>query len=97
MFNQVPGALNSTSSVFIGQNMGAKKNRRARQAFAQCLAMACGIGVVLGVSIYLTGMWCIYPLATSFPMLMACFLVSNTLVLLVNVIGCFALCRKKLR
>lgn len=55
IFNSIPGAFSSTSIVFIGQNLGAKKNDRARQAMRQCLIIGCTIGVVLGIAIYATG------------------------------------------
>lgn len=163
IFNSVPGGFTSTASVFIGQNMGARKNDRAREALRQCLFIGCGIGIVLGVSIYLTGdfwlslylpgdidaigygkirmlfvlmfmsiscakgvyagglqncgyvpfttlasilgvfgfrmfwMWCIYPHFSNFHMLMACFLISWTLVLIAYVVGYYKFCRKKLR
>ena len=162
IFNSFAAAFSSTSSVFIGQNMGAKQNARARQAMMQCLAIGCAVGAVLGISIYLTGdlwlslylpddplgiqygrirmfyvlmfnsiscakgvygtalqncgyipytticsifgifgfrlfwMWCIYPLFSNFHMLMACFLISWTLVLLCYMFGYYKLCHKKL-
>lgn len=163
IFNSIPGAFTSTSVVFIGQNMGARKNDRARQAMRQCLLIGCTIGVVLGVAIYLTGdfwlslylpedplgiqygkirmtfvllfnsvscakgvyasalqncgyvpfttlcsilgvfgfrlfwMWCIYPHFANFHMLMACFLVSWTLVLICYMAGYYKLCARRLR
>lgn len=163
IFNSIPGAFSSTSIVFIGQNMGAQKNSRARQAMLQCLAIGCTVGVVLGLTIFLTGnfwlslylpddpvgiqygkirmtyvllfnsvscakgiyasalqncgyipyttfcsivgifgfrlfwMWCIYPHFANFHMLMACFLVSWTLVLIAYMAGYYKLCSKRLR
>lgn len=163
IFNAVPAAFSSTSSVFIGQNMGANNNARARQAMRQCMLIGCSIGVILGVTIYTTSnfwlslylpddplgisygkirmtfvllfnsiscakgiygtalqncgyipfttvssivgifgfrmfwMWCVYPHFSNFHMLMACFLISWTLVLIAFVIGYYKLCHKKLR
>lgn len=163
IFNAFAGSFSTTAAVFIGQNMGAKQNQRARQSMNQCLAIGCAIGVVLGVSIYATGnfwlslylpddpmgivygrirmlfvlmfnsvscakgvyasalqncgyipfttlssivgifgfrmfwMWCIYPLFPNFHMLMACFLVSWTLVLIAYMVGYYKLCSRKLR
>lgn len=163
IFNSIPGGFTSTASVFIGQNMGAQKNDRARESMRQCLLISCGIGVVLGISVYLTGdfwlslylpddpmgiaygkirmlfvqlfiavscmkgvygsalqncgyvpfttlasilgvfgfrmfwMWCIYPHFSNFHMLMACFLISWTLVLIAYVVGFYKFCHKKLR
>lgn len=55
----VPGAFSgsfgSTAVVFVGQNLGAKKRERARQAFRYCLICNCLLGLLLGVGIYLTG------------------------------------------
>jgi Na+-driven multidrug efflux pump len=42
-------------------------------------------------------MWCIYPLFSNFHMLMACFLISWTLVLVCYMLGYYKLCHKKLR
>lgn len=163
IFNSIPGGFTSTSAVFIGQNMGAQNNARAREAMNQCMIIGCGIGVVLGISVYLSGdfwlslylpddplgieygkirmlyvqlfisvscakgvyasalqncgyvpfttlcsilgvfgfrmlwMWCVYPLFSNFHMLMACFLISWTLVLIAYMIGYYKLCSKKLR
>ena len=163
IFNSIPGAFGTTASVFIGQNLGARQNSRARKAMLQCLAIGCGIGVVLGVSLYITGdfwlslylpddpigiqygkirmlfvqtfmsvgcakgvygvalqncgyvpmttlfsiigifgfrmfwMWCVYPHFPNFYVLMACFLVSWTIVLISYMIGYRVLCHKKLQ
>jgi Na+-driven multidrug efflux pump len=163
IFNAFAGAFGSTAIVFIGQNMGAKRNDRARQAMKQCLAIGCTVGVILGVSIYLTGnfwlslylpddplgiqygkirmlfvmlfnsvssakgvfaaalqncgyipyttlcsifgifgfrllwMWCVYPFFSNFYMLMACFLISWSLVLICYIAGYFKFCRPKLK
>lgn len=55
----IPGAFSgsfaSTATVFMGQNLGAGKNKRAKQSFLYCLITSCTIGLALGVSIYLTG------------------------------------------
>ena len=163
IFNAFAGAFGSTAIVFIGQNMGAKRNDRARQAMKQCLAIGCTVGVILGVSIYLTGnfwlslylpddplgiqygkirmlfvmlfnsvscakgvfaaalqncgyipyttlcsifgifgfrllwMWCVYPFFSNFYMLMACFLISWSLVLICYIAGYFKFCRPRLK
>lgn len=163
IFNSIPGAFTSTSVVFIGQNMGARQNQRARQAMNQCMAIGCGIGAVLGVLIYTTGdfwlslylpddpmgieygkirmlyvllfmsvscakgvyaaalqncgyvpfttlcsifgifgfrmfwMWYVYPHFSNFHMLMSCFLISWTLVLIAYMVGYYKLCSRKLR
>lgn len=160
IFNSFSGAFSSTSSVFVGQNMGAKNNARARQAMRQCLWIGCAVGIVLGVSIYLTGdfwlslylpddpmgiyygkirmtyvllfnavscakgvygtalqncgyipftticsifgifgfrmfwMWCVYPYFSNFHMLMACFLISWTLVFIAFIIGYYKFCKQ---
>ena len=163
IFNSIPGGFTSTASVFIGQNMGARQNDRAREAMKQCLLIGCGIGVVMGISVYLSAdfwlslylpddpmgieygkirmlyvqlfisvscakgvygsalqncgyvpfttlcsilgvfgfrmlwMWCVYPLFSNFHMLMSCFLISWTLVLIAHVIGYYKLCSRQLR
>ena len=162
IFNSVPNAFASTSTVFIGQNLGAQKKQRARQVILQCLAIGCGIGAVLGITIYSTGnfwlslflpddpagiaygkirmfyvllfmsvasakgvytgalqncgyvlftslssivcifgfrmfwMWFIYPHFNTFHMLMSCFLISWTLVLISNMFVYYKRCHKKL-
>lgn len=163
IFTSVAGAFGSTATVFIGQNMGAKNNGRARQAMNQCMLIGCGVGIIMGIAIYATGnfwlslylpddpqgisygmirmtfvmlfnsvscakgvygsalqncgyipfttlcsivgifgfrifwMWCIYPLFTNFHMLMACFLISWTLVLIAYIVGFYKFCGKRLR
>lgn len=55
----VPGAFSgsfaSTATVFIGQNLGAGKKKRAKKSFLYCLVTSCAVGIVFGVCIYLTG------------------------------------------
>lgn len=55
----IPGAFatafGSTTTVFMGQNIGAAKKDRVNKSFLYCLATTCIIGLILGVSIYLTG------------------------------------------
>jgi len=163
IFNSVPSAFSSTSAVFIGQNMGARKNQRALRAMNLCMAIGCGIGAVVGILVYTTGdfwlsfylpddpagigygkirmlyvqlfiavscakgvyasalqncgyvpfttlcsifgifgfrmlwMWCVYPHFQNFHMLMSCFLISWTLVLIAYMIGYYKLCSKQLR
>ena len=163
IFNSIPNAFASTSAVFIGQNLGARQNQRAREVMKQCLMIGCSIGIVLGITIYSTGdfwlslylpddpagiaygkirmfyvllfmsvgcakgvytsalqvceyvlftsltsilgifgfrmfwMWCIYPHFNTFHMLMSCFLISWTLVLISNIAGYYTLCRKRLQ
>lgn len=53
---------------------------------------------ILGVfGFRLFWMWCIYPHFNNFHMLMACFLISWTLLLITNIIGYYKLCSKRLR
>lgn len=54
IFNSIPNAFCSTTAVFAGQNLGAGNPQRAKQVLNQCLAIGCGIGVVLGITIYST-------------------------------------------
>lgn len=49
------GQFGVTSSVFIGQNIGANKLDRAHKAFKICALLATGVGIVLGGSLYLSG------------------------------------------
>lgn len=49
------GQFGVTSSVFIGQNIGACKLDRARKSFRLCGLLAVGVGLVLGVSTFLSG------------------------------------------
>ena len=49
------GQFGVTSSVFIGQNIGAGKADRARKAFNICALLSVGVGIVLGVSLFLSG------------------------------------------
>lgn len=49
------GGFNSTSTVFIGQNLGAGNKKRAQKSFLYCLLLSCVIGLVMGISIYFTG------------------------------------------
>lgn len=152
--NAFSSSFASTATVFIGQNLGAGKDKRAKSSFWYCLIITCVVGLILGVGIYLTGefwlsffipgdeagirygmsrmfyvvlfyfiacangvlgasiqthgyaaytslcsilgvcgfrfvwMTFIYPLFETFDMLMGCFLISWTLVLISNIIGC---------
>lgn len=163
IFNSVPTSFGATTAVFVGQNLGAGKPKRAKQVITQCLAIGCGIGIVLGITIYSTSdfwlslflpddpagieygrirmffvllfmsvccardvygsglqgcghvmfttftsiigvfgfrllwMWFIYPHFSTFPMLMACFLISWTLVLISNMTGFYTLGKKALK
>lgn len=49
------GSLNSTAVVFIGQNLGAGDEKRAKQSFRYCMIMGLSIGLVLATGIYATG------------------------------------------
>lgn len=51
----VSGSFGSTATVFIGQNLGASDEKRAKRSFRNCLLTSCSIGLVLGAGIYLTG------------------------------------------
>ena len=164
----VGGSINSpmasTTTVFMGQNIGANKPDRVKQSFWKCLAISVTASTVIGVTVYLTAefwlsfflpgdtvaisfgktrmfyvtlfyfiaaangvlshaiqsfghasysaiasiccvfgfrmiwMWFIYPhfenTPYSFDMLMFCFLVSWTILLLFNIFGFFYFRRK---
>lgn len=145
-------SFGTTTTAFIGQNLGAQKHDRVKRSFSHCLWMSTASGGTIGVFLYLTGrfwlslivpddpvavdygmirmfyvtlfwfitcingvishatqaygyslictvnsivcvfgfrifwMVFIYPYFGTFDMLMACFLVSWTLVLLVNIV-----------
>lgn len=154
----------STTTVFMGQNIGAKKNDRIKKSFWYCLGLSVGLCGVVGATAYLAGpfllsfylpndllaieygmirmfyvllfyaiaaangvlshgiqsfghasysaiasiccvfgfrmiwMWFVYPhfagTAYSFDMLMLCFLISWTILMLFNIAGFFYFRRK---
>lgn len=49
------GQFSVTSSVFIGQNLGARKADRARKSFWLCMALGVGVSIALGVFMFSTG------------------------------------------
>ena len=49
------GSFAATTSVFMGQNMGAGKPSRVRKSFWLCLFIGVSISGVVSVSLYLTG------------------------------------------
>lgn len=55
----IPGAftanLASATGVFMGQNLGAQNHKRVRQSALRGLILAMATGLVLGVSLYLSG------------------------------------------
>lgn len=153
------GSFGSTTTVFMGQNMGAGDEERSNRSMRYCLLTSCTIGLVLGIGLYSTGrfwlslflpndpegieygmirmfyvllfyavacannvlsaaiqshgyasytavssvlnvcvfrlfwMWVLYPLFPVFDMLMACFLVSWSLLLIFNIAGYFLFCK----
>lgn len=160
MVSAFSGALGSTATVFMGQNIGADKKPRVKQSFRYCLVASCMIGLILGWSIYFTGeiwlsiflpndpegirygiirlgyilrcypiacangvlsaaiqsyghasytsiasifcvcgfraIWMIfvYPQVQTFDVLMLCFIVSWTLLMICHIIGYFMYCRR---
>ena len=53
--NAFHAAFGSTSSVFIGQNLGAMQHRRVKQSFLHCFWLAVLAAAVVGNTICLTG------------------------------------------
>ena len=49
------GPIGTSASVFIGQNIGAKKRDRVKRSFWMCMLVAVVIGGGIGVFTYLTG------------------------------------------
>jgi Na+-driven multidrug efflux pump len=49
------GPIGTSASVFIGQNIGAKKRDRVKRSFWMCMLFAVVIGGGIGVFTYLTG------------------------------------------
>ena len=49
------GSFASTTSVFMGQNIGAGKPTRVKRSFWLCSVIGIGLSLVIGVSIYFTG------------------------------------------
>lgn len=48
-------SVNATTTVFMGQNIGARKLDRVEESFRKCLIISFLLGTVLGVAIYLSG------------------------------------------
>jgi len=49
------GSVNATTTVFMGQNIGAHKLERVEKSFRHCLFTNFLIGTILGVSVYFSG------------------------------------------
>ena len=49
------GSFGTTTTAFMGQNLGAEKHDRVKRSFWNCLIMAVTIGIVTGSFFYLTG------------------------------------------
>lgn len=49
------GQFGITSAVFIGQNIGAGKPDRVRRSFNICALLSVGVGIIVGVSLFLSG------------------------------------------
>jgi len=49
------GAMGTTTTTFMGQNLGAKKPDRVKKTFIRCILMAVSSALVMGIFIYLTG------------------------------------------
>lgn len=49
------GSFNSTTSVFMGQNLGAGKHDRANQTFRNCMIINITVGLVLGIGMNFIG------------------------------------------
>ena len=49
------GAFNSTTAVFMGQNLGAGNKERVSQTFRRCMAINIVVGLVAGISMNLAG------------------------------------------